>query len=534
MNFNEQQLEAINCNDERILVLAGAGSGKSAVLLARIARLVKEGADPRSILALTFTNAASFDMKTRFKRMMTCNPYPEFKTFHAFCYKLIVTDYNVRNTIGYERVPQIANEAKIKELSTEAKMQCGIHLSQDDISYPENLSLKEKKELEIYNKALNRLLKKENLITFDMLCGEVCDLFVKDDPSILSYKKRYKYILVDEFQDTSPKQYRFIGSFPNGTHWFVVGDVLQGIYGFRDADSRLIKMLAKNDEWTKIRLFENYRSTNQIVAYANARSKYVNEEYRITMHGQRDGAEVEEIYGSECTRFDPVDTRHLNMLTEMVQNSTMKCAVLCRTNKEVNYICDKFKEENINYTRSNKKTDYDYILRACVDDDYMQEMLAAKLNSATYSDYIRLRAQVQKPDINWFIANYGNCYEIKTIINQIIKIRQIATDEKLNNDEKIDKIQKVVKMKLDMSQINEDISAYEAPDLINFLLRKFNKEKDSEVYVGTIHSVKGLQFPHVFVMGVNDFNFQINYEEDKNLLYVALTRAQDLLTVFYA
>ena len=110
MQYNEEQLQAINADAKRLLCLAGAGAGKTATMIARIHRLVSEGVDPTSILVLTFTNAAAFEMKDRYHRQYKTKESPEFRTFHSFCYSILAKDRQILAKLNYTKVPNIATE----------------------------------------------------------------------------------------------------------------------------------------------------------------------------------------------------------------------------------------------------------------------------------------------------------------------------------------------------------------------------------------------------------------------------------------
>lgn len=228
--LNEQQLEAATCDDRTILCLAGAGAGKTHTMLSRIERQVRSGIDPASILALTFTNAAAFEMKERYKKIPNIDltkAVPEFRTFHSFCYSLIVKDRDVREKLGYTKIPELCDDMQLKELKAKVKLQIGCKLSDAILENDIPLSKKDQESKDLFQKALIKTIKKENLITFDMMCYNVCELFVQKYECIEKYRQKYKFIYCDEFQDTDSRQYKFISSFPNTTSFYLVADALQ-------------------------------------------------------------------------------------------------------------------------------------------------------------------------------------------------------------------------------------------------------------------------------------------------------------------
>ena len=157
LDLNEQQKKAVYCDDKRICVVAGAGSGKTATLIQRIGRLIQEDkCRGDNILALTFTNAAAFEMKERFQKAFgTLNKgVPFFGTFHAFCYSLIAHDIRVRDAVGYTKVPMIVTENKMKMIEKEVATRLGINLTEEKLTTGKNLSPKEEYDYAIFKKAL--------------------------------------------------------------------------------------------------------------------------------------------------------------------------------------------------------------------------------------------------------------------------------------------------------------------------------------------------------------------------------------------
>ena len=136
MGLNTEQQFAVDCNDAKILCLAGAGAGKTKTMIARIVRLVNDGVDPKRILALTFTNAAAFEMKERYKltpNLDISRGVPEFRTFHSFCYSLIIKDLAIRQRIGYAQIPSVCDDAEFKEIKQKVKLQLNCKLTADQL-----------------------------------------------------------------------------------------------------------------------------------------------------------------------------------------------------------------------------------------------------------------------------------------------------------------------------------------------------------------------------------------------------------------
>lgn len=532
MGLNEEQMKAATSTSERILCLAGAGAGKTKTLLARIEHLIKTGVDPKSILAITFTNAAAFEMKQRYKLLPGLDlskGEPEFRTFHSFCYSLIIKDTKIRERLGYTKVPEVCSDNYMKQLKERIKLQLGCKLTEKELESSTVLVSRSKQEQrELFYKALKKTIKQENVITFDIMCYNVCSLFEKDDPCIHFYKQKYKYLFCDEFQDVDPKQFKFIISFPKETHLYLCGDSLQCIYQFRNCSNEYIKVLSCQSKWEVIKLYKNYRSTTNICEFANKFSKYADDRYRIAMEGQRDGEDVVQIYGSSSSYRSPVDENHIKKLIKMLKEHTSDCAVLCRTNKECNAVKAALNEEGIEYSTSNKHSDSINLLNCALDNDYMLEWLSAQLDAYDYGNYIRLSSLEENPDIRWFLRTYGNKTKINDLVKKVSKIREVSISDNLVQD-KLNAVCKTLKIKtkFDISEFPQGNRSF-----LEFLRDKLQEVEETQIYVGTIHSSKGLEYDSVYVMGVNDKSFQLGSEEMNNLYYVAITRAKNHLTIF--
>lgn len=536
MALNAQQLEAVNTNDRTVLVLAGAGAGKSTVLVSRIARLVNGGVDPKSILALTFTNAAAFEMGNKYKKLPGIDltkDSPEFRTFHGFCYSLLIKDKEVRTRLGYDNVPGICDDKQLKEIRMLVKQSLGIKLPDDKLSGKGYLTKQEQFEVDTFKKALVKELRKQNVITFDMLCYNTCELFERDELCIRKYKSRYKYLLCDECQDTDPRQFRFLASFPETTSIFLVGDALQQIYAFRGTSNKFIKMLSSDPNWTVIRLATNYRSTNQICDFANKFSKtYASNDYRIEMNGVREGEEVEVITGSFTSYKCPVDTNHLSILCDYLKKDNDECAILCRTNNEAKNICSYISSMGFQYTTTNKTSDTLDILNSVLDDNYMLEWLANNfLDAKQYGNYIRL-SYLESKDvcIRWFLAKFGNITKVHDKAKLVSNIRvELMSDH--SYEDMFNSVTKMLKIKT-RCKFNKDKVFANARELAEDIKSQVQVMADSSIYVGTIHSSKGLEYNTVYVIGVDNDMFKLGTEDMNNLYYVAMTRAKNRLRIF--
>lgn len=537
MALNTQQLESVNSNDPLILCLACAGAGKSTSLVHRIKRLIDSGIDPRAILALTFTNAAAFEMGQKYRSLPGIDPLkplPEFRTFHSFCYSLIIKDKEIREKLGYSKVPEICEDNQIDAIKKEVKLLTKCSLSDAKLNDDKiKLTPQEKFEKEIYLKAVRNKIREANVITFDMLCYNVCQLFSKDDPTADKYKQRYKHVLNDEFQDSDRRQFQFISSFPATTNIFLVGDALQNLYAFRGTSNEFIKKLSSDPNWHVIKMNENYRSTTQICEFANKFSEsYAKPDYRIAMHGQRDGDEVEVIRGSWTSYDTPVCPDHLRKLVQKLKESKVQSAVLCRSNKEVDEVCRALDRSEIVYVRGNKSSEAIDMLNSVLSDSYMLQWLSiAFLDAKHYGDFIRLGALEEEVTLEWFLKTFQNVSKVSSHAKKIFEIRTIMADVSTDLAAKFEKVTKLLGIKK-LIKIDDIEAECTAVEFIQRILAQMEEVEETKIYVGTIHSSKGLEYDTVYLMGVDDHMFQLGTEDMNNLYYVGITRAKDHLVVF--
>lgn len=540
MKLNTEQQRAVDCNDKKILCLACAGAGKTQVLISRLWRLVsQDNVNPRNILCLTFTRAAAFEMRERYAKMQKQNAdstsiitklKPDISTFHAFCYSLILHDKEVRQKLGYKTTPKILDPSFMKKYQSQAIIQANIKLPLKKLNRTATRSRAEENIYQLYQKAFRRLLMQANLITFDILSEDVCKLFYRGDESIQKYLDRYQHILIDEFQDTDYTQVRFMESFKDA-NWFCVGDALQNLYSFRGTSNEFIKNYSKDDSWTKIRMNTNYRSTKQICEYANKSSTYASPDYRIELVNSKPGEPVIDCHTDEYDyTFMPEDSFTIECLVANI-TADHETAILCRTNAEVDYITNQLQKFDINCSTSKKDFTAEYILRSCLDDEYMMDWLSTFLPSDKYANYVRLKTLEENPDAKWFIDTFGNTFWIRKYLGSIIEIRKLmlnTTQEKESIQELITNIIKLLDLNICM---DEDYDYADGKDAIFDLIEIINESKLSEVYCGTVHSVKGLEFEDVIVVGVDSHHFRLINEDNKNIFYVAVTRAKERLTV---
>lgn len=516
-NLKSDQKQVVYSNSNKILCLAGAGTGKTYCMLGRIERIVADGVDPESILVLTFTNAAAFEMESRFKDNVSLKTYPTFKTFHAFCYDVLASNKSLRLKLGYKAVPSIADEAQERRIMEEAKLITSCKLSNAKIEGRGDLTKQDEFDLLLLQKTVKKLMINRNLITFDKLSEYISSLFQEDDENILIYKLRYKYLFVDEFQDTDKTQFNFVMSFQS-SNLYVTGDCLQSIYGFRGADSSLIKNLADDETWATFRLSTNYRSACQICEYANDNNKHMDEKYSIHIRSSRINGTVEIIHD-----FDKF-WEHYEAI-----GST---AILMRTNKEVNYMKSELGITSDSTVSKSKITEMKCILRSVLDSSYFVDWFASYLPEMEYIKYIRSVKELESLGETYDLSDFLIQFRDKLFLDKIRTLNDI--DQIIKNEDSVEEDEKNIRDRLSFPGSIPISHATNTKDMIVSMIRgldDFQTTVADDLYIGTIHSVKGLEFDNVILIGVDGKSFPLTSEENQNLFYVGITRARTKLFV---
>ncbi len=597
--LNPEQFRAVTTTDGAILIIAGAGSGKTRVITFRIAHMLDKGIPQSQILALTFTNKAAKEMADRIKTLTEKKLQNlTVSTFHAFGVRVLRADID---KLGWRENFSIYDEtdrvALIKECGRELKF------SQEamDIYTIGNLISNIKtgrKNWETANDMYRPLyemyqegLKLYNAVDFDDLIVLPIKLF-REHPDVLArYRERYKYIMVDEFQDTSHQQYEMMHLLAD-KNVAVVGDDDQSIYSWRGADYQNILNFEKDFDVTEIRLEQNYRSTETILEAANGVISHNTNRKDKKLWSGNDGGKPIEIFMPE-NETDEADFIAESILGIAVEEKRKydDFGVLMRANTQSRFIEEAFLKNNIPYTMSGgtsffeRKEIKDIIsyLRLISNHDDDINLLriintprrgigraaiqlmndAAQLNGCTLwnaIDYL-IHAQdskasdVLKEDLQNFVdlitTNRQKLLSGRGLAN---KVRQFVED--INYKDylitEFPKSEKAVSYKLkNIEEFTQFIDTWENdpdnnnPNLYNYLNRitLASHDNDDEADKGkvnlmTIHASKGLEFPVVFIAGVEEGLIPHarsveendgNVEEERRLFYVAITRARDKL-----
>lgn len=529
--LNDEQRRAVESNAPKICVLAAAGSGKTTVLVERLLRLRSEGVDPNKILVLTFTNAAAKEMKQRYVAKSDPSAIPTFGTFHAFCYSLIIKDSSIRAFMGYSAIPKLATPMEEGLIFQMAQSKSGTKLRTSTLEKPRSqMHIKDLFDYDIFWKTYDRLFKQKNLITFKMMADDVQELFKTHNTLVQKYVDQYSYVFCDEHQDTSNAEWEFVKSFTNA-NLFVVGDAKQNLYSFRGTTNRVIKSLADDPEWETIILPLNYRSTIQICEYANSIHRdWEESKFNIQMKSLKSG---EEIFKFDAFDFNSPDD--ILKIRDMSQGFKTT-AILCRTNAEVAEMKSTMDRYGVSYVSNTIDTDTPNILRSSVDNDYMVDWLSSLLPAEDHATYLRLSMLSDNFTPKDFIQTFRNKFPY--IVSKIMQLRQCYANTHFDGEDPtfinimLSEVVRILKLPIIPEYTVETEIKPAILELADDL--SLNIAGDSSIYVGTIHSSKGLEYDVVHLIGVNGRHFNVHRDEDnENCYYVGCTRAKSRLCLWF-
>ncbi len=591
-NLNDKQKEAVLYINGPMLVLAGAGSGKTKVLTNRIANLIDNGISPANILAITFTNKAAKEMKDRVFNLIGNDAYMiQISTFHSLGLKILKENYE---KLGYDKnfvvidsddaltvikkimkdmnlSPQYYNAKNIRNKISSAKNELMDLQSFANLEYDKNI-------VKVYEKYLEKL-KLNNSVDFDDLLILPIRLF-REYPSVLeSYQERYKYILIDEYQDTNECQYIFSKMLAKKyKNIFVVGDNDQAIYAFRGANYKNILNFEKDyPDCKTILLEENYRSTKTILNAANSviknnklrKDKNLwsnNEEGELIKYIRTDGEKEEADYVAREIK---------KLINEGV--NPVDIAILYRTNAQSRVMEEACLKNNIPYKIIgsfyfyNRKEIKDLICYLRLINNYKDDVSLLrvinvpkrKIGEKTI-DNISNVALVNNSCL-FDAINSGKELEFKNLILDLkekcenlsltemveLVLDKSGMKQELENEKSLDseiRLENLEEFKSITKNYEEEYGVISLDDFLNeiSLVSDMSEHQDgnNKVSLMTVHSVKGLEFDDVFVIGMEEGIFPhynaINegtnsaIEEERRLCYVAITRAKKKLWLLNA
>ena len=597
--LNDEQREPASVIDGPVLVTAGAGSGKTRLLTHRIAYMVKEkGIFPNQILAITFTNKAANEMKERLGKMIDGAENMWICTFHAMCSRILRREIGL---IGYTKSFSIYGDTEknrvIKRIIEAKEIDMNAETFAWHISNAKNNLMSageyskyihDKKKCEIITKVYLEYeseLFKANALDFDDLLVKTYKLF-KDNPDTLNfYQNKFKYIFVDEFQDTNTAQYELVKLLAgDNKNIFAVGDEDQCIYSWRGAQVENVKRFTKDFENCKIfKLEQNYRSTKNIINVANKVIKFNHSRIDKNLWTNNDnGSEIEIKQTYNDIEEAEFIAEKINDLVEDGEKKYSDFAILMRVNSLSRIIEEKLLTYNIPYRvyggykffeRKEIKdtTAYLYLIENPNDTEATLRMLSFPkkgIGDVTISNLIEIAENNNISVLNLIMnaEKYGVSgsllSKLKTIqdlfndlnekkeamdLNEFVEylIKRVGIKEAIGTKTE-DDLNKCLNIDDFVKSVNEYSSANQDASIDDFLqsitlMRDIDSMNESDDFVSllTIHSAKGLEFDTVFIVGLNDGLFPLSrainspdpndLEEERRLMYVAITRAKNKL-----
>jgi DNA helicase II / ATP-dependent DNA helicase PcrA len=617
--LNPQQREAVTNTEGPCMVIAGAGSGKTRVLTYRIAHLIEKGIDPFSILSLTFTNKAAKEMKERISRIIGGSEARNLwmGTFHSVFARILRTEAEI---IGYPKNFTIYDtqdsknliKSIVKEMNLDEKLyKTGVvynrissaknNLISAD-SYLQNVTIMaddrsagRPKIGEIYKSYALRCFR-AGAMDFDDLLFKTNVLFRDHLEILYKYQHRFKYLLVDEYQDTNYSQYLIVKKLASATeNLVVVGDDSQSIYAFRGANIQNILNFKKDyPDYKLYKLEQNYRSTKMIVQAANSVIKKNKDQIEKKVWTDNEEGDKLKIVRTLSDNEEGKVTA--NSIFEIKQNENAQnkdFAILYRTNAQSRSFEEALRRLNIPYRiygglsfyqRKEIKDLLSYfrLIANHKDEEAFKRIINYPKRGIgkTSIDALIIAANEQNKSL-WEIASNLGSFPIKintgtqnkiddfcTMIqsfrvrlnkeNAFELAKEIATSTGITRDLHADKSPEGVSRYDNIQELLNGISEFTAknetegnlPTLSDFLLdvallTDADNDKDGDdnkVVLMTIHSAKGLEFPYVYIVGLEEnlFPSQMSLstrdelEEERRLFYVALTRAEKKATLSYA
>ncbi|WP_373898040.1 DNA helicase PcrA [Haloimpatiens sp. FM7315] len=603
--LNKEQYEGATTVNGPLLILAGAGSGKTRVLTYRIAHMLKDlNIYPSNILAITFTNKAAGEMKERVRALVGDEANNMWiSTFHSSCVRILRREID---KIGYNKNFVIYDTADQKVLMKECMKE--LNINEKDIKDKEFLSKisdqknklisakKYKKENE-GNYKLNKIadvyalyekkLKNNNALDFDDLIFKTVELFQTSKEVLEFYQRKFKYIMVDEYQDTNRAQYELVSLLSKAhRNICVVGDDDQSIYGWRGADIRNILDFEKDYKEAKVvKLEQNYRSKANILNAANEVIKNNAQRKSKALRTDMEKGDSIKLYRAYSDMDEGMFV--CKTLKEMIKNqdkSFKDFAILYRTNAQSRVFEDVFIKNSVPYRIIGGLKFYDRkeikdilaylkLINNPVDDvslkriinvpkraigDATVEKIQNFANSVEDCMYSVLLDVESIPgltsrninSINKFTSllnsfmSYREHMPVSELIEDILDktgyLDELTKSNTIEDKARIENLKELVSAAVEFENNNEDKSLFAFLEQVTLVsdIDNFDGDADSVVLM-TVHSAKGLEFPIVFMVGMengifpgvaslNDFS---QMEESRRLCYVAITRAKEQLFI---
>lgn len=585
-SLNKQQLEAVNHIDGPCLVMAGAGSGKTKVLTTRIVNLIESGIKDYNILAITFTNKAAKEMRDRVNNMYG-DVASFIGTFHSFGLKVIRENYEAcgldKNFTIIDGDDSLSIIKKILKNENIDPKKMSPYAIRNKVSFIKNEMLSDVELDRTFNtefdslcvkvyKKYQGILHDSNVIDFDDLLMMPVKLFMDHDDILDKYQDHYPYILIDEYQDTNPVQYKLCKLLASKMrNIFVVGDMNQSIYAFRQADYKNI-INFENDypECVTIKLEENYRSTNNILNAANCVIKNNKERKDLNLWSQHgDGVKVNYIRS--------YDERHevtvvMNEIEKLIHDGYkyQDIAILYRTNGQSRVFEEGLLGKGIpckvvgGYYFYNRKEIKDLIayLRLIYNTSDSVSLTRiinvpkrgigeaaikaleteSLINGSSMYDNLNSKKELEFKSLIEDLKDYSLEHSLTDLIDYILEKTEMKSE--LENDKTLEnelRLENLMEFKSITASYEENYGTSDLGDFLESISlvadMSQHKEDGNEVTLMTLHSAKGLEFTIVFLVGMEEGIFphsnslleENGLEEERRLCYVGITRAKEIL-----
>ena len=603
--LNSAQREAVEKTEGPVLILAGAGSGKTRVLTTRIGHLIEDkGVQPANILAITFTNKAANEMRERVEETLESDASDMWiSTFHSCCVRILRKDIN---RIGYNRSFVIYDSADqvtlvkdcLKELNLndkvfEPKMIIStISGAKDKLYDPKKFKAMHMNDnrmstiADVYALYQDRL-KRNSALDFDDLIFKTVELLKSDKEVLDYYRNRFKYIMVDEYQDTSKAQYELIKILAKEhQNICVVGDDDQSIYGWRGADIRNILEFEKDyDDVHVVKLEQNYRSTQIILDAANTVISNNIERKRKRLWSEKKEGELIKIQVAQDEIEESDFVADMIAKISREQNRSYKdFAVLYRANAQSRSVEDALNRSQIPYniyggTKFYERKEikdliaYLRVIQNPQDDISIKRIInvprrgiglrtiekiedrASLKEESIYSVLIdiednsdisrKARASISEfVDLMSTLRSFTDVYTVSQIIEKVLESTgykdELLKEKNNEGEDRLENLQELISVALEFESASDDksLEAFLTSVALN-AEPSDDEEQEDRVSLMTIHSSKGLEFPVVFLAGMEEKIFPIaraiqsmrdsDIEEERRLCYVGITRAKEEL-----
>lgn len=599
--LNDKQKEAVLATEGPCLVIAGAGSGKTKVLTHKIAYLLSEkNVKPWNILSITFTNKAANEMKQRVEKLVgEASQEMWLGTFHSICVRILrrfidrigfdttflIFDSTDQRTLVKECIKSIGLDDK---LFTDRSVLSEISNGKNDMLEPKayqvkyNGDFRKEKIGEVYE-LYQKKLKENNALDFDDIINYTIKILTENPDVLEYYTEKFKYVLVDEYQDTNKAQFMLVSilasKYGNIT---VVGDNDQGIYSFRGADITNILNFEKDFPGSKIvKLEQNYRCTGNILKAANAVIKNNENKYDKKLWTENEEGKLPCIYKAE-DEYDEASyiVKQINMLKMEEYLKLSDFVILYRMNSQLRAIEDIFRRENIPYKIIGGLKFYER--------KEIKDIIAYLRLIFNTSDNLSLKRIINEPkrgigktsldniqDISdktgksmYEIIKYAEQYELNRVkansiqfvevieelrkqvnqipISELIKltlnktgyVKALENENTIEAESRIQNLEEFLTVAIEFEEQMAENTLAEFLESISLTSDIDNMEESEDtVTLMTLHSAKGLEFPVVFLVGMEEGIFSgyksigeiKELEEERRLFYVGITRAMQYL-----